>query len=103
VTAFTIAMAYGLPIKKADDPYVSLAARALTSVNEACLPGNFLVNVLPILKHVPELIPGAGFKRQAREWKLLQEMFRIMPFEKTLQDIVSICARSYSCLLTLLK
>ncbi|KAH7096828.1 cytochrome P450 [Auriculariales sp. MPI-PUGE-AT-0066] len=30
---------------------------------------NWLVNILPSLKHVPEWFPGAQFKRTAREWK----------------------------------
>ncbi|KIJ25993.1 hypothetical protein M422DRAFT_236734 [Sphaerobolus stellatus SS14] len=35
---------------------------------EAALPGNFLVDTLPILRYVPSWIPGGGFKKTAKEW-----------------------------------
>jgi hypothetical protein len=28
-----------------------------------------LVDVFPILKHVPEWVPGAGFQVQAKKWR----------------------------------
>ncbi|KAF9557515.1 cytochrome P450 [Agrocybe pediades] len=93
VTAFTISLAYGFPIREKDDPYVSLAERALSSINEASLPGSFLVNILPVLRHVPEWMPGAEFKRKARAWKKTQEQFRIVPFERTIKDMSNGIAR----------
>ncbi|KAF4610220.1 hypothetical protein D9613_010340 [Agrocybe pediades] len=93
VTAFTISLAYGFPIREKDDPYVSLAERALSSINEASLPGSFLVNILPVLRHVPEWMPGAEFKRKARAWKKIQEQFRIVPFERTIKDMSNGIAR----------
>ena len=35
-------------------------------LSSANAPGRYLVNSLPLLRHVPEWMPGAGFKRELR-------------------------------------
>lgn len=80
-------------MEKEKDPYIGIAEKALKSVNVATLPGNFLVNVLPILSHVPDWFPGAGFKKKAREWRKLQDAFREEPFARTIKDMVRIHLR----------
>lgn len=87
--SFALDMAYGFPLQRSDDPYVDLAERAVATINEAVLPGRFLVNVLPILKHLPEYIPGGGFHTTAKRWRKLQEDLRNVPFDKTVRDMVS--------------
>jgi hypothetical protein len=42
-----------------DDTEVLIAGFA-----EASAPGQFLVHLLPILRHVPSWLPGAGWKRK---------------------------------------
>ncbi|KAF8169163.1 cytochrome P450 [Mycena galopus ATCC 62051] len=37
----------------------------------------------PILKHIPTWFPGAGFKRQVREWRKLSQGLRVLPFLET--------------------
>ena len=73
VGGITISMTYGIQIKESDDPFIAIAEAALKSVSLAMGPGRFLVDLIPILKYVPEWIPGAGFQRQARIWRKLQE------------------------------
>ncbi|KAJ6553619.1 cytochrome P450 [Mycena vulgaris] len=68
-------MAYGLDTLPHDDPYVNLAHITLHVLSHAAVPGRFLIDVIPALKHVPSWFPGAAFKRKAAEWKeLVQEM-----------------------------
>ncbi|KAJ6570090.1 cytochrome P450 [Mycena vulgaris] len=68
-------MAYGLDTLPHDDPYVNLAHITLRVLSHAAVPGRFLIDVIPALKHVPSWFPGAAFKRKAAEWKeLVQEM-----------------------------
>jgi len=87
-------MTYGLPIKKKEDPYVLLANKAIATLNETVLPANYLVNIVPALKYVPDFFPGAGFKKLAREYKKLQERFLNVPFD----DAVKIMVCNLSCL-----
>jgi len=86
----SLSMAYGLPIKKKGDPHINLAERALMSLNEALVPSNFLVNIIPALCFLPDFFPGSGFKKQAKMWKAYQEDLHNLPFERALREIVRI-------------
>ncbi|TDL20244.1 cytochrome P450 [Rickenella mellea] len=78
--ATVMGVAYGIQIADSGDRYVRAAEEALQSVAIAGTPGAFLVDILPILKYVPEWFPGASFKRKAREWKRLSYEMRDAPF-----------------------
>ena len=57
-------------------------------MGEAVSTGKYLVNIIPILKYVPEWMPGATFKRVAREMRVKLNYIMDMPFEKVLKDMV---------------
>ncbi|KAL1759497.1 cytochrome P450 [Schizophyllum commune] len=78
---------YGLDIHKKDDPHV-LNAEAVQGYLTACAnQGSYLVNSIPILKYVPEWVPGAMFKRQAREWKAHARYMVDTPFSEVKNDL----------------
>jgi hypothetical protein len=64
-----LSVAYGIQIQPENDPYVDLAERVLKILERAATPGSYLVDTIPALKYVPEWFPGAGFQRQAKEWR----------------------------------
>ncbi|KAJ7934499.1 cytochrome P450 [Mycena leptocephala] len=66
-----MAAAYGIDVLPSNDPYVTLAHKAVRTAAIAAVPGVYLVDTFPILKHIPRLFPGAGFKRVAEEWSKL--------------------------------
>lgn len=81
-------MAYGLPVKSQHDPLVQFAEQAFTAMAGAAAPGKYLVNIISPLQHVPDWMPGAGFKDVAREIRrqlltLLEE-----PYRATLKTMV---------------
>ncbi|KAJ7131789.1 cytochrome P450 [Mycena crocata] len=78
-----ISVVYGIDVLQANDPYVTLAQEALHTFSIACIPGRYLVDSFPILKHVPEWFPGAGFKRQAAVWRKLARAMLEVPFAET--------------------
>ena len=86
----TISLAYGLDIQNADDPFVELATRAIASVAQAGAPGAFFVDFIPWLKYIPEWIPGAGFKKTAKDWRKLQEDVREVPYAEAAKKAVCI-------------
>ncbi|KPI36426.1 O-methylsterigmatocystin oxido [Cyphellophora attinorum] len=51
------------------DPLVKSISDLNDHFNAAVGPGRWLVDTIPALKHVPEWMPGALFKRIGREWK----------------------------------
>ncbi|KAK7023504.1 hypothetical protein VNI00_016722 [Paramarasmius palmivorus] len=64
--AIVLRVAYGYVAKDHDDEFVEAGNVAMKSFNEGCTPGAYMVNNLPILQHVPEWVPGAGFQKVAR-------------------------------------
>ena len=95
----TISLTYGLDVKESHDPFVDLSNSGIQSVAQAGAPGTFLVDLLPWLKHVPEWVPGAGFKKTARVWRKLQEDVRELPFAEGMKALVSLYSRvsRYQC------
>ena len=79
-------MAYGIEIKPINDPFIDLAESAMKSIGASV--GIFLVDIIPILKYVPEFVPGAGLKKQARIWRKLQEDFREQPYLASVEAMV---------------
>ncbi|KAJ7146860.1 cytochrome P450, partial [Mycena epipterygia] len=75
-----MSVAYGIDLLPINDPYIALSELAVTSSIELTIPGRFLVNSVPLLKHVPEWFPGAGFKRKAKEWKQVGRALQDVPF-----------------------
>ncbi|KZP09719.1 hypothetical protein FIBSPDRAFT_963755 [Athelia psychrophila] len=53
------------------------------------MPGAFLVDTVPILKHAPSRFPGVGFKRKAKEWKRHIDETLEAPFNAIKEEIAS--------------
>ncbi|THU91997.1 cytochrome P450 [Dendrothele bispora CBS 962.96] len=60
---------YGMTTQGELDDYAKMAALAAQSMNESMNHGAFFVDYFPILKHIPAWVPGATFKKKARDWK----------------------------------
>jgi hypothetical protein len=84
-----MSIAYGLDIKPKNDPYIQTAERGVHPLVAAAVPGAFLVDMIPLLKYVPEWMPGAGFQKKAREWGKLALTMVDIPFEAAKKLIVS--------------
>ncbi|EEA29076.1 hypothetical protein TMatcc_002549 [Talaromyces marneffei ATCC 18224] len=62
-------IAYGYTTEQnGRDPLVELAGQAMDQFARAGVPGAWLVDMLPFLKHLPDWFPGAGFKQIGRLW-----------------------------------
>ncbi|KAK7062611.1 hypothetical protein VNI00_000099 [Paramarasmius palmivorus] len=72
---------YGIEIEEEDDHYITVAETALEGMAKAAHPGAFLVDIFPILKHVPAWFPYAGFQRKALYWRNSVMEMRNAPFE----------------------
>ncbi|OCH84376.1 cytochrome P450 [Obba rivulosa] len=67
--AVIIRIAYGIEVQAHDDPYIRIAEEAIQAASAASTPGAYLVDALPILKHVPSWLPGTKFKQEAAEFR----------------------------------
>jgi hypothetical protein len=61
----TLSMTYSINVRPYNDPYIKIVEEAVTSISELLIPGAFFVDIIPILKYVPEWFPGAKFQRKA--------------------------------------
>ena len=66
--AIILKISHGYEIREESDPIVELVDTATEQFSLATSPGAFLVDVFPILRHVPAWLPGAGFQKKAIEW-----------------------------------
>ncbi|TFK56140.1 cytochrome P450 [Heliocybe sulcata] len=71
-------LAYGYKVKEESDPIVNVVDQATEQFSLATAPGAFLVDVIPALRHVPEWLPGADWKKKAASWS------------RTLTDMVNV-------------
>ncbi|KAF8841329.1 cytochrome P450 [Paxillus ammoniavirescens] len=67
-TSIVLRISHGYVTKEGDDPLVELAHTANSQASMANKPGAYYVDVFPLLKYVPSWLPGAGFKRKAKEY-----------------------------------
>ncbi|KAJ7167245.1 cytochrome P450 [Mycena crocata] len=78
-----VSVAYGIDILPTNDPFISLSEEAGKVIHAAGLPGQFLVDWVPLLKYVPDWFPGAGFKRLAQKSRNLLHALNEVPFAET--------------------
>ncbi|KAF9546749.1 cytochrome P450 [Agrocybe pediades] len=66
-----LAISYGYQVKGSDDYFISLAEKVMSYLERVVAPNNYLIDSLPILRYIPEWMPGAGFKKEARQCREL--------------------------------
>ncbi|KAJ7510129.1 cytochrome P450 [Mycena galericulata] len=87
-SAVVLRITYGYTVEDENDPIVELVNSVMAEFSAAIAPGAFLVDLLPILKHVPAWMPGAGFQRKAKVWaehlsQMMDKPFRLVEDEMT--------------------
>ena len=86
--AIILNITYGYTLAEKDDPFVALADAAMRTLSKAGVFGTYLVDYLPVLKYVPLWMPGASFKRDAREWRCLSREMLDSPFMTVKHNMV---------------
>ncbi|CAE6505303.1 unnamed protein product [Rhizoctonia solani] len=92
---------YGYEVTSAHDPLVEVVENALDHLCDAGVPGNFMVNIIPWLRYIPDWVPGTGWKKTVREWRKERNEMVDAPFNYTKRQIAEGTA-SHSILKTLL-
>jgi len=80
---------YGIKVLSEDDPYVNLAEEAMGAAAKVGNFGTYWVDLFPWLKHVPEWVPGASFRRQARLWREIVVKTPQMPYDTVKKATIS--------------
>ncbi|KAG9308644.1 cytochrome P450 [Chiua virens] len=68
LTSIILRLSHGYVTQEGEDPLVHLAHIANSQLSKATAPGVYYVDLIPLLKYIPSWVPGAGFKRKAKEY-----------------------------------
>lgn len=94
--ASILRVVYGLDIALKDDPYVEIADQAVESL-ATVVPGTNLVDWVPLLRHVPEWIPGAP-KARGRALRHFPDAMLEKPYAEAIDAVRE--GRAAQCMLT---
>lgn len=77
-----------MDVTKMDDEYVNLAQEAVEGLCAVTIPEGFVVNYVPIFRHLPNWFPGFEFNKIISRFRPIVEQMRNQPFDKIQQDMV---------------
>ncbi|KAJ7486679.1 cytochrome P450, partial [Mycena latifolia] len=89
-----LSTAYGIDIQPEDDPHIDISEKALHAMACTGNRGSYLVDSLPFLKYLPDFFPGAGFKKQAREWYKVVSAMPEIPYNFVKRSLTDVTAKS---------
>jgi hypothetical protein len=82
VGSTALSMTYGINVHLYNNPFIAIAEQAF-EVSADSFIGTFLVDILSILKYVPDWFPGAKFQRKAAMMREHSVKIRNAPFAAT--------------------
>ena len=99
VGSTSISMTYSINVQPYSDPYIKIAEEAVGANAELLIPGAFLVDIIPILKYVPEWFPGAKFQSKAAVMRKHAAIIRNTTFAAT-EELMVCDSSPFSRILT---
>lgn len=88
-TSAILKVVYGVDIVDENDERIVIPRAALETTRRST-PGAFVVEVFPILRHMPSWFPGAGFQKVFAECKVANEYLKHVLFDEAKEALVSI-------------
>ena len=88
VGSTTLSMTYSINVRPYNDPYIKIAEEAVAAITQVLIPGAFFVDIIPILKYVPEWFPGAKFQSLAAVMRKHAAIMRNTTFAATEESMV---------------
>lgn len=95
VTAIIYAITYGAKIDTLDHEYVTTVQIAMEGLVKTALPGSYMVDFFPILRHIPSWVPFTGARRLADKYTPYVVASREKPFHDVQAAIVSPAIRLF--------
>jgi len=89
VTSSIFSVMYGKKNLSMDHEYVIAAQTAIEGLSEIMVPGAFLIEYFPFLRHVPSWVPGANAQKVVEHYKPYVTATREKPFAEVQADIRS--------------
>ncbi|RPD61592.1 cytochrome P450 [Lentinus tigrinus ALCF2SS1-6] len=82
VAGSILKVAYDIDTADEGDEYIAAVDAALEGPVTGLVPGTFLVDFLPFLRHVPTWLPGATSQRLWAKWQAAAETLKSLPYEQ---------------------
>ena len=101
VGSTALSMTYSIKVQSYNDPYIKIVEDGIAASSELLIPGAFLVDIIPILKYVPEWFIGAKFQSKAAKMRKHAENVRNTPFAAT-EELMVCDFTTFSLILTCL-
>ncbi|THH08835.1 hypothetical protein EW145_g2441 [Phellinidium pouzarii] len=93
VAGMIILITYGHEVESDDDALAGLVERVMYMTASAGSVGTTLMDLLPILRHIPAWVPGMGLKRLALEIRQVVDKVMVVPFSEVKEEKASGTAR----------
>lgn len=87
--SFALSIAYGIQADTPDNEFLRAYKDMLEGVTEATVPGAFLVDILPFLKHLPSWFPGVKFHAHANKVREAIYTSKTRPMEHVIARLQS--------------
>ncbi|PIL29135.1 cytochrome P450 [Ganoderma sinense ZZ0214-1] len=79
--AVVLKILYDIDVKDENDAYVEISEVALAGPLEGMVPGKFMVEFFPFLRHIPPWVPGARSQKLWAKWMAAGDRLKNVPFE----------------------
>ena len=93
----TLKAVYGIHCADADDSYLVTAYAAMEAASECLVPGKWIMEYLPILRHIPTWIPGATEQRLFKHSKELHGKIKKMAYDYVKANLVGYFYHQAGC------
>lgn len=80
---------YGKQISSMEDEYILNAEKASEGLHKATIPGEYFLDVFPILQYIPSWVPGAVGKQIAEAYRPYVLDMKNKPFDEAKAALVS--------------
>jgi len=88
VASIVLQITHGHEVNDSNDPLVQLAELVNAQFSVTATPGKFLVDSFPFLRHVPDWLPGTGFKAFAKEARRTVERLLEEPYQEVKEQLM---------------
>ncbi|RPD61603.1 cytochrome P450 [Lentinus tigrinus ALCF2SS1-7] len=78
---------YDIDAAEKDDQYISKVDATLEGLSQGLVPGKYMVEFLPFLRHLPAWVPGAGFQKDFARWRAAGLALKNEPFAYVKQSL----------------